>query len=183
MLLAKKKNMSQIFDEKGKVIPVTILDYSECFVKKGEKRSGNFLCIGKKRAPGKQEKGIFGEEVPQYFVPLDAEVTELSEPKEGEEIKLSAISKGKGFAGVVKLWKFKGGPKTHGQSDRVRHPGSIGPGQTTQRIYKGLKMGRRMGNEATTIRNVKIAKVDTENKLICIVGSVPGGYNSIITLK
>lgn len=182
MILARKKNMTQIFDESGKVIPVTILDYSECYVAKGEKKSGSFICLGKKRKPGKMEKGKFGENVPEISMPLKEEQAELENIEAGEVVTVSGTSKGKGFAGVVRMWGFKGGKRTHGQSDRQRHPGSIGAGTTVQRVFKGLHMGRRKGNEKVTLRGVKVIAVDTENKLVSVTGSIPGTYNSIVQI-
>lgn len=174
--------MTQIFDDSGKVIPVTVLDYSECYIAKGEKKSGNFVCLGKKRKPGKQEKGKFGENVPEVFLPAKEDVEELENLEVGETVNVSGTSKGKGFAGVVRMWNFKGGKRTHGQSDRQRHPGSIGAGTTTQRVFKGLKMGRRKGNEKITLRGIKIIAHDVENKLVSVSGSIPGTYNSVVQI-
>jgi len=183
MLLAKKKNMTQLFDEKGKVVPVTILDFSECRVVKGQKKSGNFVMIGKKLKPGKAELGKYGEgNVPEYSVKVAPEIEALDDLQPGDNLNVSSVSKGKGFAGVIRMWKFKGGKRTHGQSDRQRHPGSIGAGTTTGRVFKGLKMGRRKGGEVVTIRNVKVVSVDVENKLLTLAGSIPGTYNSIIKI-
>jgi large subunit ribosomal protein L3 len=183
MLLAKKKNMTQLFDEKNNVVPVTILDYSECFVQKGEKRSGNFVCIGKKGHPTKPEIGKYGESnVPQFSMPVDVSVVALDELSAGDMVHVSGQSKGKGFAGVMRMWGFKGGKRTHGQSDRERHPGSIGAGTTMGRVIKGMHMGRNKGNEKVTIRGVEIISNDTENKLLCVRGSMPGSYNSVLVI-
>jgi large subunit ribosomal protein L3 len=184
MLLAKKKNMTQVFDEKNNVVPVTILDYSECFVIKGQKKSGTFIGIGKKGHPSKAELGKYGEtQVPVFSMPADESVTELEGLIPGDVVNVSGTSKGKGFAGVVRMWSFKGGKRTHGQSDRERHPGSIGAGTTTGRVFKGLHMARNKGNETVTVRGVEIVSVDAENKLICVKGSVPGSYNSVLVIN
>lgn len=192
LLLAKKKGMSSFWGGDGCVYPVTILDYSTCRVIKGKGNSGSFIGIGYKRKANKPMKGIFGDgNVPELFVKLESDeaidndiyFAFLLDLKFGDRVsKVTSISKGKGFAGVVKRWRFAGGPKTRGQSDRWRHPGSIGSGTTVGRVLKGLKMGGRMGGETVTIRNLKVFSVDNDNKLICVVGSVPGTYDSIIRL-
>lgn len=182
MLLAKKKNMTQIYDEASNVIPVTVLDYSECFAVTGQKKSGNYVCISKKQNPSKPEIGKFGEDsVPVFARRLSGEAG-LDELNLGDVIQVSANSKGKGFAGVVRMWRFKGGKRTHGQSDRQRHPGSIGCRTIPGRVYKGKKMARRKGDEQVTIKNLQVVSVDAENKLICVKGSVPGKYDSIVTI-
>lgn len=182
MLLAKKKNMTQSFDEKGVVTPVTILDYSECRLIDGEKKSGAFIGIGTKRNPSKAEVGKYGVAVPEFSIALKEKPDALPELNPGDSVNISGISKGKGFAGVVKAWRFKGGRRTHGQSDRERRPGSIGSGTTVGRVFPGLKMATRKGSDRVQIRNLKIVSVDTENKLITVSGTIPGSYNSIIEI-
>jgi large subunit ribosomal protein L3 len=183
MILAKKKNMTQIFNEKGIVTPVTILDFSECRIIKGQKKSGNFVAIGTKRKAGKAETGKYGtDNTPEFSIQIENEVENLDELQAGDVLNVTSTSKGKGFAGVMRMWNFKGGKRTHGQSDRMRHPGSIGAGTTTGRVFKGLKMGRRKGGETVTIRNVKVVEIDNENKLLTVAGTIPGTYNSIIKI-
>lgn len=183
MLLAKKKNMTQVFDEKGNVIPVTILDLSECKIIKGQKKSGNYVGIGRSKKPSKSDIGKYGENnVPEYAVKVDSAIESLEELQKGDILNVSGVSKGKGFAGVVRMWKFKGGKRTHGQSDRQRHPGSIGAGTTTGRVFKGLKMGRRKGGEVVTIRGVKVIDYDKESNLLTVAGSIPGTYDSILKI-
>lgn len=183
MILAKKKNMTQLYDENGKAIPVTIVDYSECRVIDGSKKSGSFIGIGTKKAPNRAEEGIYGDKnVPEYKVTLKEKVEALDELNPGDVVSVASISKGKGFSGVVKTWGFKGGRRTHGQSDRERHPGSIGAGTTMGRVIPGLKMAKRKGFERVKIQNIKVISVDAENKLITLSGSVPGSYNSVIEI-
>lgn len=183
MILAKKKNMTQAFDDKSNVIPVTVLDYSECFVAQGEGKSKKFVCIGTRKKTRKPERGIFGENVPEKAYETFDEAEQLEDIEQGDTVTLQSTSKGKGFAGVVKMWRFKGGPKTHGQSDRLRHPGSIGAGTTQGRVFKGMKMAKRKGGETVTLRNIPVVSVDTENKLISVKGSVPGAYDSIVKIR
>lgn len=102
--------------------------------------------------------------------------------KKGDVVQATAISKGKGFAGGVKRWKFSGGPKTHGQSDRQRAPGSIGQGTTPGRVLKGKKMAGRMGSDQVTVKNLTIVDLDKERG-IAISGSVPGTYGSLVVIK
>lgn len=183
MLIAKKKNMTQVFDEKSNVVPVTVLDYSECFVQKGQKNSGNFIAIGKKKHQRKSELGIFGQgNVPEYSIKVGDDVAEVETLNAGDKVEVTGTSKGKGFAGVVRMWSFKGGKRTHGQSDRERAPGSIGAGTTPGRVFKGKKMGRRKGNEQVKVRGVEIVSIDIENKLMCVKGSIPGSYDSIVVI-
>ncbi len=101
----------------------------------------------------------------------------------GKRVDVTGISKGKGFQGVVKRWGFKGGPQTHGQSDRLRAPGSIGAGTTPGRVWKGKKMPGRMGGVKHTIKNLKVVKHLKEDNLLLIKGSVPGSRNSKLIIK
>ena len=100
----------------------------------------------------------------------------------GELVDVAATSKGKGFAGVVKRYHFRGGPKTHGQSDRHRRPGSIGSGTTPGRVYKGLRMAGRMGNERVTVQNLRVLQIDPERNLLVLHGAVPGPTNGLVTV-
>jgi large subunit ribosomal protein L3 len=182
MMLARKKNMTQVFDESKNVVPVTILDYSETFVVKGQKNSGNFIGIGKKLHAGKAQTGMFGEIVPEFSKQIDSEITELEVLSIGDSIDLIGTSKGKGFAGVMRMWNFRGGKRTHGQSDRERHGGSIGSRIIPGRVFKGKRMGRRKGSEIVTIKGLKVVAVDLDNKTISVNGSVPGSYDSIVEI-
>lgn len=103
--------------------------------------------------------------------------------KEGDKIQVTGISKGKGFAGVVKRHHFAGGPRTHGQSDRERAPGSIGQTTTPGRVYKGKRMAGRMGGNQVTLKNLKVVSIDNEKNLLTISGLVPGGRNSLLVIK
>jgi large subunit ribosomal protein L3 len=180
MLLAKKKNMTQVFDENGIVSPATILDFSSCRIIKGQKKSGDFIGIGNKKKPSKPEIGKYGESVPEYAVQTSQEsVIELNP---GDIVNVTSVSKGKGFAGVVRMWNFKGGRRTHGQSDRERRPGSIGAGTTMGRVLPGLKMARNKGNERVKITKVKVLEVNNDEKLLVLKGSIPGTYNSVVEI-
>jgi len=101
----------------------------------------------------------------------------------GDVIDVQGVTKGKGFAGVVKRWGFHGGPKTHGQSDRHRAPGSIGMGTTMGRVFKGKKMGGKMGTDKKTVSNLIVLGVDNENQEVIVSGSLPGANGSVVYLK
>lgn len=101
----------------------------------------------------------------------------------GDVVAVTGTSKGKGFAGVVKRWHFAGGPRTHGQSDRERAPGSIGQTTTPGRVYKGKKMAGRMGGERKTIKNLHVISLDLPNNELWLSGSVPGAVNSLLFIK
>lgn len=101
----------------------------------------------------------------------------------GDVISVSAVSKGKGFAGVVKKHGFRGGPRTHGQSDRERAPGSIGQTTTPGRVYKGKRMAGRMGGEMVTIKNLHVISVDKETSEVQVSGQIPGTIGSLVTIN
>jgi len=103
--------------------------------------------------------------------------------KEGDVVQVTGVSKGKGFAGVVKRHHFKGGPRTHGQSDRERAPGSIGQTTTPGRVYKGKRMAGRMGGGRVTLKNLKVVNIDSDKNVLIISGLVPGGRNSLLMIK
>ena len=100
----------------------------------------------------------------------------------GDSVRISGTSKGRGFAGGIKRLNFKGGPKTHGQSDRWRAPGSIGAGTTPGRVYKGTRMAGHMGNHKVTMPNLKIVGIDKDRNLLFIKGSVPGSNNGMLVI-
>lgn len=102
--------------------------------------------------------------------------------EKGEKVNVSSLSKGRGFQGVVKRYGFGGGPKTHGQKDRHRAPGSSGP-TAPQRVIKGRKMAGHMGNVRVTVKNLKVVSVDTENNLVMLKGAVPGNKGSSVEIR
>ncbi|MCA9387315.1 50S ribosomal protein L3, partial [Candidatus Dojkabacteria bacterium] len=102
---------------------------------------------------------------------------------EGDLVDVAGVSKGKGFQGVMKRWNFKGGKRTHGQSDRERAPGSIGSGTTVGRVVKGKKMAGRMGRENVTIKQLKVVEVDSANEIVAVSGAIPGFNGSYVVIK
>lgn len=197
-IIAQKKEMTQVFGEDGRVVPVTIVDVNEVYMigKKDEDKDGYQAIIlgkGKKKNANKPELGKYKKLgfVPNFIKEIRDTEIELEENtkidanlfENGEVISVTGDTKGKGFQGVVKRWNFHGGPKTHGQSDRWRAPGSIGSGTTPGRVYKGKKMAGRMGGNQITVKNLEIVLVDKENGLIGIKGAIPGNKGSYIIIK
>ena len=127
---------------------------------------------GKKREIREANEGMKAGEV--------IEVATVLQP--GDLVKVTGKSQGKGFAGVVKRWGFKGGPKTHGQSDRLRAPGSIGQGTDPGRVHKGKKMAGRMGGDQVTVRNLTVVRVDPEKQEVWVSGVVPGNKGGGIAI-
>lgn len=224
-ILGLKLGMSQIFDEKGDVVPLTLIEAGPCQVtqiKKREKDKYEAIQLGfkklkkakkiKKTMKGKEFKYLkefrfsFRNFSNQVFIPkfskfrneesgiknrnkelgignyeLGSKI-DVSIFKEGDLVKVSGISKGKGFAGVVKRWGFHGKNTTHGTKHEVRTPGSVG-GRTPSRVVKGRKMPGRMGGERATIANLKVVKVDKENNLIALEGAVPGRKGTLLEIR
>ncbi len=178
-ILGRKQGMTRVLQE-GKAIPVTIVDTVDCVVSSVEDTMVE-LALQKKKG----KKTELGKYKDLGFIPKYTRMVKLKgdSPKVGDKIQSSVFSegdivtiksksKGKGFTGVVKRWGFAGGPKTHGQSDRLRAPGSIGAGTTPGRVFKGKKMAGRMGSDNFTIKNKKV--IDIVDNYILLSGSVPG---------
>jgi len=196
-ILGIKNGQTQKFTADGVRIPVTIIHAEPVFVVqvKTQEKDGYFavqLGIGSKREKN-LKRSVVGhikkagvEKLPRFLREVRLEENEASVFKPGDQIRgvdflkpgdvvnVTGISKGKGFAGVVKRWGFAGGPKTHGQSDRERAPGSIGSTTTPGRVLKGKRMAGRMGSERVTMRNLLVVGTDPEENLILIRGLVPG---------
>lgn len=196
-ILGKKLGSTQKYTEKGKRIPVTIVQAGPCpVIQIKDKRIQ--LGFGTRKNANKPTMGhIKGANLkiaPQFFHEAESTVEDLNNLKLGTEIKIAdvltpgdivkvtGISKGKGFQGVVKRYGFHGGPKTHGQSDRERHPGSIGSTTTPGRVYKGKRMAGRMGGDTVTIKNLLVMDIDSEKNLLLVKGLVPGAKNGLLTI-
>lgn len=188
-LIGIKKGMTRVV--KGdNIVPVTILDVTGCILSNkeamgfelglGEKKKSTKALAGKykeaKRIPlfRKYFKGDLGEEV-KIGDEIKAEMFTV-----GEKVTVTGTSKGKGFAGVVKRWGFKGGQRTRGQSDRLRAPGSIGAGTDPGRVLKGKKMGGRMGQDTVTIKDKEI--IDIKENYILISVPVPGPKGQVVSI-
>ncbi|GAB4443833.1 MAG: 50S ribosomal protein L3 [Anaerolineae bacterium] len=194
--------MTQIVDEKGIIIPVTIIEAGPCYVtqKKTVENDGySAVQLGfgdlRQKSLNKPKAGHLkksGSPAVKYL--REFRVSNPDDYQEGQKIDASIFaagdmvdvigtSKGKGFAGGVKRHGFGGGPKTHGQSDRWRAPGSIGAGTTPGRVWKGTRMAGRMGNERVTVQNLKVALVDAEKNVIAVRGAVPGAKNGLVIVR
>ncbi len=209
-LFGTKITQTYTFTPEGKRIPITLVKLEPMSVINHKELtkdgySALQLGIGQKRVKnvskavlGHLKKSGLDKNPPRFLreVKLTGELEEdiqnfklgeKLEPseilKKGDILEVMGISKGKGFQGVVKRHHFKGGPRTHGQSDRERGPGSIGQTTTPGRVYKGKRMAGRMGGERVTIKNLKVIDIDKEKNTIMISGLVPGGSNSLLMLK
>ena len=196
-LLGKKIGMSQLFDERGNVIPVTWIEAGPCFItqiKTREKNNYEAIQFGVNKKEKKIKKTEKGKEFRWLReIRCSREQTENKELKigdkidtsifkEGDIIKISGISKAKGFQGVVKRWGFHGAPKTHGTKHALRKGGSIGSTDSA-RVFKGRKMAGRMGGKRVTIKNLKIVKIDKDKNLIGIKGAIPGRRGTLLEIK
>jgi large subunit ribosomal protein L3 len=205
-LMGRKIGMTQVFNEAGEAVPVTVLEVGPNYVtqiKTPERDGYSAVQIGylETRKLNKPERG----HLKQVSVPGLRHLHEVA--SEGEDVDIGqrlgadiftkgekvdvtvgAVagtmgSKGKGFAGVVKRHGFAGGPKTHGQSDRHRAPGSIGASSTPGRVFKGTRMAGHMGNQRRTVLNLEVVDVMPERNLVLVRGGVPGAKNGIIVVR
>ena len=200
-LIGKKVGMTQIFDENGAVIPVTLVEAGPCYVTQVRlpDRDGysavqlGFGEVKQKRLSGGQLGHLKRNDLPplRFLREFREKNPELNEGDAlsvtvfsvGDAVDVIGTSKGKGFAGAVKRYHFRGGPKTHGQSDRNRAPGSRGSGTTPGRVYKGARGPGHMGNDRVTVSNLRIVLVDPERNLLGIRGAVPGSRGGIVQIK
>jgi len=193
-ILGKKQGMSQIFDKHGNVVPVTVIEAGPCFItqikdeKKDkyqavqigyEKLKEKKITKSKKKKPYRylREFSIFNS---QFSKKIGDEI-KIDIFKEGDIVKVSGISKGKGFQGVVKRHGFSGGPASHGHRHVLRTPGSIGSA-FPQRVFKGKKMPGHTGAQRVTISGLKIVKVDSKNNLLAVKGAVPGPNGGLLEI-
>lgn len=206
-LIGKKIGMTSIFDDNGRIRPCTVIEAGPCTITqiKDQKKDGyNAIQLSydelSKKKVNKPISGHFKKSSSQPKKKIvefkNFRSKELKLFKLGMELKLSdifrendfldvkSISKGKGFQGVVKRHNFSGvGESTHGQHNRLRAPGSIGAGSTPSRVFKGMRMAGRMGGENIKQQNLKVLKINKDNNLVYVSGSVPGYRNSFVTLE
>jgi large subunit ribosomal protein L3 len=199
-LIGKKVGMTQIFDDSGDAVPVTVIEAGPCYVTqvRSVDRDGysaiqlGFEEVKDQRLTGGQLGHLKKNNLPslRYLKEFRTE-EDLEEGAEltvdvfetGDRVDVVGRSKGRGFAGVVKRYGFSGGPRTHGQSDRLRAPGSIGAGSTPGRVYKGKRMPGRMGNDTVTSQNLVVSLVDPEKNIIAVRGSVPGPKGGLVVIR
>lgn len=196
--IAIKQNMTQLFDESGKVYPATVLSFGDLKViqnKSVEKDGYEAIQLGfgskSKSQLSKAVKTHSGVNDEKKGFALLKEVKGISATKgdilsfdfvSGDKVEATGITKSKGFQGVVKRYNFKGGPRSHGQKHSERERGSSGAGGY-QRVFKGTRMAGRMGGDKMTFKNLTVISVDQENKLIYIKGAIPGRRGTIIEIK
>ncbi len=201
-LIGKKIGMTSIFDDNGKNIPCTVIEAGPCIVTqvrteevdgynalqlgfddKAEKRA-NKAELGhvKKAGTSPKKKVVEFRDFEGEFKLGDTLGVDIF--TEGEFVDVAATSKGKGFQGVVKRHGFAGvGQATHGQHNRLRAPGSIGAASYPARVFKGMKMGGRMGGETVKVQNLRVIKVVPEKNLLVVKGCVPGHKNAYVTIE
>lgn len=198
-IVGKKIGSTQVFDNTGMVKSVTVVRAGPCTVtqvKTAEKDGYESVQIGfeEVRRLDKPRAGHLRRAGKLFRHLREMDVDDLSEVQVGEEIDAGLFqpgdrvdvvgwSKGRGFAGGVKRHHFRGGPKTHGQSDRHRAPGSIGAGTTPGKVIKGLKMAGHMGDARVTVRNLEVVEADAERNLLLLKGAVPGARNSLLIIR
>jgi large subunit ribosomal protein L3 len=201
-LLGKKVGMTQIFDESGVAIPVTLIEAGPCYVtqirtvendgyaavqlgfeevKPKRLTGGELGHLKRNNLPPLRFLREFREKQPEVSEGDKVTVDQVFAP--GEMVDVTGISKGKGFAGGVKRYHFRGGKKTHGQSDRWRAPGSRSSGTTPGRVFKGSRGPGHMGNERVTVQNLKVVLVDAERNLLGVRGAVPGPKGGLLMIK
>jgi large subunit ribosomal protein L3 len=202
-IIGKKVGMTQIFDEQGNVIPVTVIAAGPCYVtqvRTAEKDGYTAVQLGYEETKAQRltkgqmghlsKKGLPALRVLREFRVRNEEVTvaEGAEIKadvfeKGERVDVVGISKGRGFAGTIKRHNFNRQPKTHGQSDRERAPGSVGMCEFPGRTLKGQRMAGHMGSDRVTMQNLQVVVVDAEKNLLAVRGSVPGAKGDIVIVK
>ena len=201
-LIGKKIGMTQIFDEKGNVIPVTVIECGPCVVaqkKTAENDGYDAIQLGfmdaKAKHMTKAEQGHFEknglqlkkhlkefryEDCSKYNV---GDVITVDTFAAGEKVDITGMTKGHGYSGVVKRWNCHKLRMTHGVGPVHRQPGSMGANSSPSRIFKNKKMAGQYGNEQVTVQNLKVVKIDSENNLIAVKGAVPGAKNGIVFVR
>jgi len=200
-ILGKKIGMTTFFEASGNAVPCTVIEAGPCvitYIKTKEKDGYESVKVGfgtrKEKHVNQPQRKVYENlkiapprvvkelrDYPAGELKVGDEI-KVNIFKEGEKVKVTAISKGKGFQGVVKRHGFAGGVRTHGQSDRERAPGSIGSSSYPSRVLKGMKMAGRTGGDTVTIRNLKIVKIIPDSNLILIKGAVPGANSGLVEI-
>ena len=199
-LIGKKLGMTQLYNDREELTPVTVVAAGPCpviGVRTTERNGYSAVQLAFDEVPGRKlNKPISGQfekagakphRLLREFRSSEefevGQVLDVNQFEPGERVKVTGKSKGKGFAGVVKRYGFKGKNTTHGTPDRVRHGGSIGQGTTPGKVWKGKKMPGQMGNKTVTTGGLTIVRVDAERNLLFIKGAVPGAANGFVTIR
>lgn len=200
-IIGRKLGMTRVYDDNGRVIPVTVIEAGPCpvvqvrsgddgahsvqigFGTKKAKRStkaliGHVKASGLTTVPAQLKEFVLGEgdEPPKLGDTITVDIFQA-----GETVKVTGTTKGRGFQGVVKRYGFKGGPASHG-SHTYRRPGSLGPGTDPSRVIKGKKLPGHMGSKRHTETGLEVVRVDTERNLLFVRGAVPGSKSGIVTV-
>ena len=201
-LIGRKLGMTSVFTEDGSCVPCTLIEAGPCYVtavKTPENDGYTAVQLGfeerkEKRLSKPQIQNFKKKKLPILRFLKEVRDFENAEEfkigdvikadmfKEGDTVKVSSKSKGKGFQGVVKRHGFSGGSVTHGQSDRLRAPGSIGASSYPSRVFKGQRMAGRTGGDKITVRNLQIIKVIPESNLLLVKGAVPGAISGVVEI-
>lgn len=201
-IIGRKVGMTQIFEESGEAVPVTVIQAGPCSVVqlKTQEKDGYQavqLGFGEQKASrlNSPKRGHFAKAgVDAAFVLREFRVQSLEDVSvgsiidasvfsEGELVDVTGTSKGRGFTGVVKRWKFSGGKKTHGGEQDLRRPGSIGASATPSRVFKGKRMAGRSGAKRHTTQNLPVIQADPERNLLVVKGAVPGPPNGVLLIR
>ena len=201
-ILGKKVGMTQVFDESGKAIPVTVVEAGPCpivQIKTRERDGYDAIQLGfgnrRKNSVNRPESGHFNKanvDPPRFLREFRVndtsdfaigEVVDAGVFSAGDLVDVTSTSKGKGFAGVVKRWGFRGAKASHGAEKNHRRPGSIGHSAWPSRVFKGKKMPGRLGGKRVTIQNLEIIQADAERNLLVIKGAAPGPPNGFLMIK
>jgi large subunit ribosomal protein L3 len=208
--LGRKIGMTQVFNEAGEAVPVTVIEAGPCVVTqiRTQERDGyDAIQVGFEQTPPRKlsrpqqghlkEAGAMVRRLREF--PSDepsgqsgqsgtstysvGDILKVDMFQVGQKVDVVGKTKGRGFAGVVKRHGFRGGPKTHGQSDRHRAPGSIGGGTAPSKVWKGQRMAGRMGNKRQTVQNLEVIEVVPEKNLLLVRGAVPGPNKGLVEIK
>lgn len=193
-LLGIKKEMTSTYDSRGRRVGATVVQVSPNFVTQVNAESiqlgfGTSKSIKKPQIGHTKKAGL--EQHIKWFREVEKGTEDLQPGTEikldqvfskGDSVKVTGISKGKGFQGGVRRHGFHGGPKTHGQSDRLRAPGAIGSGTTPGRVYKGKKMAGHMGNVQASVKNLEVVGLDKNNNLLMVKGAIPGSVGGLVMI-
>ncbi|RKU14212.1 50S ribosomal protein L3 [Candidatus Poribacteria bacterium] len=201
-IIGRKVGMTQIFQESGQAVPVTVIEAGPCpivQVKTQERDGYQAVQLGF----GKRKENKFNSPIRGHFAKADVPPTQVLREfrveslegvavgdtvdaslfSEGELVDVTGTSKGHGFTGVVKRWGFKGGRKSHGGEQDLRRPGSIGASATPSRVFKGKKMPGRYGAKRHTVQNLQVIQADAERNLLVVKGSIPGPPNGFLLIR
>lgn len=197
-LIGRKIGMTQVFTEGGTVEPVTAIEAGPCIVtqiKTPDREGYSAVQLGfiEAKSLNSPERGHLGKlglykHLREFRIADTTDIElghriDVSLFQPGDSVDVIGTSKGMGFAGGVKRHHFRGGPKTHGQSDRHRAPGSVGAGTDPGRVLKGQKMAGHMGNERVTVKRLKVIGADLDRNLLLVRGAVPGARNSLLEIR